>query len=73
VHYLTSIEALRKAGPLKGEARTEALEPAAEAMYNALNAWGEVARDPSDQAAIALLNQHVYLPLLKMLEESDRK
>ncbi len=67
IHFLTSLEAARKAAPLKGDPRAEALEPAIEAMYNALNAYAEVARDPSDQGAIALLNEHGYRPLLKAL------
>jgi hypothetical protein len=37
-------------------------------MYNALNALADVARDPSDQGAIAYLNAYGLRPLTERLE-----
>ena len=72
LHYLTSIELVWKAGFAgaegKKEARTQALEQSVEAMYNALNALADVARDASDRGTIAILNEHAYRPLLQALE-----
>ncbi|MEQ1861421.1 MAG: hypothetical protein ABMA13_15975 [Chthoniobacteraceae bacterium] len=72
VHFLTSIEAARKAGNAKAQgdkdAQLAALEAAVEGMYNALNALADVARDPSDRGAIAVLNEHGYRPLIRALE-----
>lgn len=72
LHLVTSLEAVRKAGQLRAQgqqdAAAKALEPAIEAMYNALNALADVARDPSDRGTIAALNEHGYRPLLKLLE-----
>lgn len=72
VHYFTALDALRRAGNAKAQkdadAQAAALEQAVEALYNGLNALAEVARDPSDRAAIALLNAQGYHPLLKLLE-----
>ncbi|GDY20092.1 hypothetical protein LBMAG56_14370 [Verrucomicrobiota bacterium] len=76
LHYLTSIELLWKAGFAgaegKNEARTQALEQAVEAMYNALNALADVARDASDRGTIAILNVHAYRPLLQTLEAAAK-
>lgn len=73
VHFLTSIEAARKAGNAKGDkdAQSAALEAAIEAMTNALNALGDVARDPSDRGAIAVLNEYGYRPLVKALDAAS--
>lgn len=77
VHYLTSIEAVRKAGNARAagnkEAQLEALDQAVEAMHNALNALGDVARDPSDRGVIAVLNEHACRPLIKALEEASNE
>ena len=71
LHYLTAIEALQNAGYAtsqnKAEASAEATDAAVEGIYNALSAQADAARDPSDLAAIALLNQLGYRPLLKSL------
>lgn len=73
VHFLTSIEAARKAGNAGADkdARAAALEAAIEAMVNALSAYADVARDPSDRGAIAVLNEHGYRPLVKALEAAS--
>lgn len=75
VHFLTCIEAARKAGNAKAtgdkDAQSAALEAAVEAMTNALNALGDVARDPSDRGAIAVLNEHGYRPLVKALDTAS--
>ena len=76
LHYLTSIELVWKAGFAgaegKKEARTQALEQSVEAMYNALNALSDVARDASDRGTIAILNEHAYRPLLQALEATAK-
>ncbi len=76
LHYLTSIELVGKAGFAGAEgnkeARTQALEQAVEAMYNALNALADVARDASDRGTIAILNEHAYRPLLQALEATAK-
>lgn len=64
LHYFTALESLYKAHD--AAARTESLEAAVEASYNALNAYADVARDPSDRGVIALLNEHGYRALLKV-------
>lgn len=70
--YMSSIEATRLAGQAKkdgdSEKQIEHLEKAVEAMYNALNAYGEVARDSCDRGVIAVLNEYGYRPLKKELE-----
>lgn len=64
VHYMTSIEAVRAAGVAKAKGNKDEqiaqLEKATEAMYSALNAYGEVARDQSDRGVIAVLNEYGY-------------
>jgi hypothetical protein len=73
LHYVTAAEAARKAGIAKAagddDARIENLELAIEAMHNALAIYAEVATEPGDAGAIALLNQQAYTPLLEALEE----
>jgi hypothetical protein len=73
MQYCAAVEALRKAGHAKAtkndDAMAEASEQGLEAIYNALNAYADVARDNSDRGAIALLNQFGYRQLLKALEE----
>lgn len=73
LHYVTAAEAARKAGIAKAagddDARIENLELAVESMHNALAIYAEVATEPGDAGAIALLNQQAYTPLLEALEE----
>lgn len=73
LHYVTAAEAARKAGIAKAagddDGRIENLELAIEAMHNALAIYAEVASEPGDAGAIALLNQQAYTPLLEALEE----
>jgi len=73
LHYVTAAEAARKAGIAKAagddDARIENLELAIESMHNALAIYAEVANEPGDAGAIALLNQQAYTPLLEALEE----
>jgi hypothetical protein len=73
VHYLTALEAVRKAGPLGGEERAAALEAGVEALHNAGNALADVARDPSDRGAIAMLVEHAYRPLVKEFEAAGNE
>lgn len=72
-HYLTCVTALDLAAAAKRkgdkDALTEQLEKGVEALYNALNALGEVARDQSDRAVIAVLTEQGYRPLLKELDK----
>lgn len=72
VHYMTSLEALRAAGAAKAKGDQDEqlaqLEKAVESMYNALNAYGEVARDPSDRGVIAVLNEFGYRKLVAELD-----
>lgn len=73
LHYLTAVESARAAGiarAAKDEAAwEEQLALAIEAMHNALGIYSEVAADPSDRGAIALLNAYGYRPLLEALDE----
>lgn len=70
VHFFTAIEALYAAHD--PGTRAESLETAVEAIYNALNSYADVARDPSDRGAIALLNEHGYRALLKVIEAESK-
>jgi hypothetical protein len=70
LHYFTALESLYKAHA--PAARGESLEAAVEAIYNALNAYADVARDNSDRGAIALLNEHGYRALLKVIEAGSK-
>ena len=71
LHYCTALEALGNAGLAtaqnKPDARADAADAALEAIYNALNAHADVARDASDRGVIALLNEHGYRPVGKAL------
>ena len=70
--YMNAIEATRLAGLAKkdgnSEKQIEHLEKAVESMYNALNAYSEVARDSCDRGVIAVLNEYCYRPLKQELE-----
>lgn len=72
MQYFNALEAVRKAGNAKAsgqaDARDEALGQAIEAIYNSLNAYADVARDPSDRGVIALMNAYGYHALLKVAE-----
>jgi hypothetical protein len=76
MNYFTALEAVRRAGNARSQnnaaARAEALEAAVEGIYNALNAFADVARDQSDRGVIALLNAYGYHPLLKKLDETGK-
>lgn len=67
VHYFTALEAIRLAGVARSQGHTDEaltqLGKATESVYNALNAYADVARDPSDRGAIAVLAATVYRPL----------
>lgn len=69
-HFLSCIEALYKAHDQA--ARAESLEGAMESIYNALNSYADAARDPSDRGAMALLNEHGYRVLLKLIRTEAR-
>jgi hypothetical protein len=73
LHYVSAAEAARKAGIAKAagddDARIENLELAIEAIHNALAIYAEVATEPGDAGAIALINADAYRPLLSALEE----
>ena len=74
LHYMTAVDAVRKAGVAKSEKNSEAwvenLELAVEAMHNALAIYSEVARDNSDRGTIAVLNEYAYRPLVEALNEA---
>ena len=71
MQFVTAVEALANAGDATArkeeDAKAEASDTGLEALYNALNAYGDIARDPSDLAAIATLNEFGYRPLTKTL------
>jgi hypothetical protein len=75
-HYLNAIEAVRLAGQAKAagdrEKQRQQLEAATEAMYNALSAQADVARDQSDRGVIAVLNAYGYRPLQAELEAVEK-
>lgn len=66
-YFLTAIESLYKAHD--PAVRAESLEAAMESMYSALDSYSDVARDSSDLGAIALLNEHGYRALRKIIQE----
>ena len=72
VEYLNAVEAVRLAGEARrngdSEKCLEQLEKGVESLYNGINALSEVARDQSDRALIAELNEYAYRPLVKQLE-----
>lgn len=76
IHYLSCVEAVRLAGQAKAKSdadkQIEELEKATEAIYNALNALGEVARDNSDRGVIAALNEYGYRPLKAELAAAEK-
>jgi len=73
VEYLTCLEAVRAAGVARAagdsEKQVAQLEAAVESLYNGLQAFSEVARDPSDRGAIAVLNIYGYR---RVKDELDR-
>ena len=77
VQYFNCLEAARLAGVArkKGDKDAEVshLEKATESIYNALTAYGDVARDPSDRGAIAMLAEAVYRPLKAELKAASKK
>jgi hypothetical protein len=74
LHYMTCLDAVRKAGQAEpgSDERIAGLEQAVEAMYSALSALSEVARDPSDRATIAVLNEFAFRQLLKELDAAQQ-
>jgi hypothetical protein len=66
-HFVTCIENLYKAHD--PAVRAESLTAAVESCYNALNSYADTARDSSDRGAIALLNEHGYRVLVKVLKD----
>jgi hypothetical protein len=73
VEYMNCIQALRLAGQTGDKRKKrEQLDKAVEAMYNALSALGEVARDQSDRGVIALLNGYGYRPIKKEYEAQGK-
>jgi hypothetical protein len=71
MHFTSAVEALATAGDAAArkqeDARAEASDAALEAVYNALSACADVARDPADLAVIATLNEFGYRPLNQTL------
>jgi outer membrane protein assembly factor BamB len=65
-HFVTCIENLHHARD--NAVRAQSLEAAEESIYTAINAWSDVARDSSDRGAIALLNEHGYRALRKVIK-----
>lgn len=70
MQYFITLESLYKAHD--ASARDESLEAAIEASYNSLNAYADVARDPSDRGVIALLNRHGYHALQQAVESASK-
>lgn len=70
MHYFTALESLYKAHDKA--TRGESLEAALESIYNALNAYGDVAKNASDRGAIALMNLHAYRPAQKLADEAAK-
>lgn len=62
---------LSKADDIGAEEKTAQLETAVEAVYNALDTLGDVARDQSDRALIAYLATIAYRPLVEDLEAAS--
>ena len=64
---ISILELIRLAGVARSQGHTDEaltqLGKATESVYNALNAYADVARDPSDRGAIAVLAATVYRPL----------
>ncbi len=77
VHYFAALEAAPLARVAKSKGEKEALvmhlEKAVESTYNALNALGDVARDPSDRGVIAVLAESAYRPLMAELKAAEKK
>lgn len=77
MHYFAALESARLAGVAKSKGDKDAvvtnLEKALESTYNALNAFGDVARDPSDRGVIAVLAEDAYRPLKAALKAADKK
>ena len=65
-HFISAIESLYKSHD--PATRAESLEAAMESVYNSLNSYSDVARDASDRGAIALLNEHGYRALRKVIK-----
>ncbi|MFN0079490.1 MAG: PQQ-binding-like beta-propeller repeat protein [Prosthecobacter sp.] len=65
-HFISGIESLYKSHD--PATRAESLEAAMESIYNALNSYSDVARDSTDRGAIALLNEHGYRALRKVIK-----
>ncbi|MBX3398958.1 MAG: hypothetical protein KF873_09470 [Gemmataceae bacterium] len=77
VQFFNCLDATRLAGAARKagdkDAELQHLEKATESIYNALNAYGDVARDPSDRGAIALLAETIYRPLMSELKAASKK
>ena len=79
VHYFSAVEAVRKAAIAQEKGDSEEalaqLEKAVEAVHEAMDAVGFVARDQSDRGLIAVLNAYAYRPLVaeyeRLLEASE--
>jgi outer membrane protein assembly factor BamB len=65
-HFISAIESLYKSHD--PATRADSLEAAMESVYNSLNSYSDVARDSSDRGAIALLNEHGYRALRKVIK-----
>ncbi|MBI5801630.1 MAG: hypothetical protein HZA92_13030 [Verrucomicrobia bacterium] len=70
LHYFLALESLYKAHG--APVRADSLEAAVESTYNALNAYADVARDPSDRGVIAVLNEHGYRALRKVADRDGK-
>lgn len=77
VQYFNCLDATRLAGAARKagdkDAELQHLEKATESIYNALTAYGDVARDPSDRGAIAQLAETIYRPLMSELKTASKK
>jgi hypothetical protein len=73
--YMNCLQAVRNAGVAKKKGDKEMqlaeLEKAIDSINSACNALAAVARSNSDRGTIAVLNAHIYRPLVKELERAD--
>ena len=73
--YMNALEAVRKSGlakqAKKKDEQVAELEKALDSITGAGNALAAVASSNSDLGAIALMNEYVYRPVQKLMEQAD--
>jgi hypothetical protein len=77
VQYFAAVESARLAGVARSKGETDAvvaaLEKSIESTYNSLNAYGDVARDPSARGAVAGLADVAYPTLRAELRAAEKR